>query len=54
MRSTASSVDEEPPAPPLPEIPLMWDKGERRRWWRYALAALVGAAAGAAALNWFG
>ena len=39
-----------PPAPPLPDIPLMWDSGENRRWWRYALTALAGAAAGAAAL----
>ena len=43
-----------PPAPPLPAIPLMWEKGEKRRWWRYALAALAGAVAGAAALNWLG
>jgi ubiquinone biosynthesis protein len=43
-----------PPAPPLPDIPLMWDKGERRRWWRYALTALAGAAAGVGALHWLG
>ena len=43
-----------PPAPPLPDIPLMWEKGERRVWWRYALTALASAAAGAAALNWLG
>ena len=43
-----------PPAPPLPDIALMWDKGERRRWWRYALTALAGIAAGAAAMNWLG
>ncbi len=43
-----------PPAPPLPDVPLMWEKGETRRWWRYALTAVAGAAAGAAALNWLG
>ena len=43
-----------PPAPPLPEIALMWDKGEKRSWWRYALTAIAGAAAGVAALNWLG
>ncbi len=43
-----------PPAPPLPDIALMWDVGEKKRWWRYALTALAGAAAGAALLNWFG
>ncbi len=43
-----------PPAPPLPEIPLMWDKGEKRRWWRYALTALLSAAAGAGILTWLG
>jgi ubiquinone biosynthesis protein len=43
-----------PPAPPLPDIPLMWEKRATRRWWRYALTALAGAAAGAAALNWMG
>jgi ubiquinone biosynthesis protein len=43
-----------PPAPPLPEIPLMWEKGEKRVWWRYALTALVGAVIGAATLNWLG
>jgi ubiquinone biosynthesis protein len=42
-----------PPAPPLPEIPLMWDKGEKRVWWRYALTALVGAGAGVAGMIWF-
>ena len=43
-----------PPAPPLPDIALMWDVGEKKRWWRYALTALAGAAAGTALLNWFG
>ena len=42
-----------PPAPPLPEIALMWDKGERKRWWRYALTAIAGAAAGVGAMGWF-
>jgi ubiquinone biosynthesis protein len=41
-----------PPAPPLPDVPLMWERGERRRWWRYALTALAGAAAGAGVLHW--
>ncbi|MBL8649009.1 MAG: 2-polyprenylphenol 6-hydroxylase [Sphingopyxis sp.] len=41
-----------PPAPPLPEISLIIGNGARSMWWRYALTALVGAAAGAAALNW--
>jgi ubiquinone biosynthesis protein len=43
-----------PPAPPLPDIALMWDAGEKKRWWRYTLTAIAGAAAGAALLNWFG
>src|SRR3546814_11244862 len=37
-----------PPGPPLPDIPLMWEPGEKRLWWRYALTLLIGAAAGAA------
>src|SRR3546814_7448333 len=41
-----------PPAPPLPDIPLMWEPGERRVWWRYALTALAGAAIGVAAMMW--
>jgi ubiquinone biosynthesis protein len=41
-----------PPAPPLPEIPLMWDRGEKRVWWRYALTAIIAASAGAAAMTW--
>ena len=41
-----------PPAPPLPEIPLMWEKGERRVWWRYVLTALVGGAVAVAAMSW--
>ncbi|MDZ3830600.1 MAG: 2-polyprenylphenol 6-hydroxylase [Sphingopyxis sp.] len=43
-----------PPAPPLPDIALMWERGERRVWWRYALTALTGAAAGVAAMLWSG
>ncbi|MFN7030070.1 MAG: 2-polyprenylphenol 6-hydroxylase [Sphingopyxis sp.] len=39
-----------PPAPPLPDVRLMWEKGEKRTAWRYALTALAGAAAGAAIL----
>lgn len=43
-----------PLAPPLPDIPLMWDKGEKRRWWRYALTALAAGAAGALGMAWWG
>ncbi|MBY4637584.1 2-polyprenylphenol 6-hydroxylase [Sphingopyxis sp. XHP0097] len=43
-----------PPSPPLPEIPLMWESGERRVWWSYALAAVAGAIAGAGLLHWLG
>jgi len=43
-----------PPAPPLPDIPLIVGNGKRSSWWRYALVALVGAAIGAATLNWLG
>jgi len=39
-----------PPAPPLPDVRLMWERGEKRTAWRYALTALAGAAAGAAIL----
>lgn len=40
-----------PPAPPLPEVPLMWERrGAHGRWWGYALTASFGAAAGAGAL----
>ncbi len=41
-----------PEPPPLPDIPLMWERrGERPRWPGYLLAAVVGGAAvGAAAL----
>lgn len=43
-----------PPAPPLPDVVLMWDKGAARRGWRYALVATLGAVAGAGAWSWFG
>ena len=43
-----------PPAPPLPGIPLMWEPGEKRIWWRYALIAMIGAASGAGLLHWLG
>ncbi len=43
-----------PPAPPLPDIPLIWDRREKRVWWRYALTVLVGAAVGAGLLHWLG
>jgi len=38
-----------PPAPPLPEVKLIWDRDRTTVWWRYALTALVAAVAGAAA-----
>ena len=35
-----------PPAPPLPDIPLMWERRmERPRWPGYLLAAVLGGAA---------
>jgi ubiquinone biosynthesis protein len=37
-----------PDPPPLPEVRLLWEKGEPRSggtWWRYALVALAGAGA---------
>jgi ubiquinone biosynthesis protein len=43
-----------PPAPPLPEIPLIWEKRARSGWWKYASVALLAAAAGAAGMWWFG
>ena len=47
-----------PEPPPLPEVPLMWDKRESkgRGWFGYALAALAGAGTviGAAAMGWIG
>ncbi len=40
-----------PPAPPLPDVPIMWEKrAGNGRLWRYGLTALTGAAAGAGAL----
>jgi len=41
-----------PLAPPLPHVPLMWDR-KGSRWWRYALTALAGAAA-VVAVQWIG
>ena len=38
-----------PPAPPLPEVKLIWDRDRTTVWWRYALTALIAAMAGAAA-----
>jgi ubiquinone biosynthesis protein len=43
-----------PKAPPLPEIPLMWERRGGRSWWPHVATALIGAFAGAAALNIFG
>lgn len=42
-----------PKAPPLPDIPLMWDCREGSRWWRYIITALAGAGVGAALLTVF-
>ncbi len=42
-----------PPAPPLPDIPLMWEKRAGSGWWKYALTAVVAGAAGAAGMMWF-
>lgn len=40
-----------PPAPPLPDIPLMWDRRRRGSgWWRYALTAALGAGVAWAAM----
>jgi ubiquinone biosynthesis protein len=40
-----------PPAPPLPDVPLMWER-KGSSWWRYAGTALLAAAAGAAGASW--
>ncbi len=40
-----------PPAPPLPEVTLMWERRSSGGW-RYVLTAIVGAVAGAALLHW--
>lgn len=42
-----------PPALPVPEVELIWER-RGSGWWRYALAALAGAAAAAATLSWIG
>src|SRR3546814_19840160 len=42
------------PAPPLPDLPLMWAKGEKRRGWRYALSALSGTEEGHGLFGWLG
>ena len=43
-----------PPAPPLPEVRLVWERGPQSAKWRYALTALVAAVAGAAGAAWLG
>ena len=47
-----------PEAPPLPDIPLVWERANQtsRSGWRYLLAGVAGAAAtwGAMALGWIG
>ncbi|QJQ33429.1 2-polyprenylphenol 6-hydroxylase [Sphingomonas lacunae] len=39
-----------PPPPPLPDVPLMWERRGRSTAWGHALTALAGAAAGAGGL----
>jgi ubiquinone biosynthesis protein len=40
-----------PPPPPLPEIELIWERGRSdANGWRFALTALIAAAAGAVAM----
>ncbi len=41
-----------PPPPPIPEIELLWDRNRTGRGWRYALTAIVAAAAGAGVMWW--
>jgi ubiquinone biosynthesis protein len=43
-----------PPAPPLPDVKLVWEKRGGSGWWKYALTAVVAALAGAAAMMWLG
>ena len=43
-----------PPAPPLPEIPLIWDKRAGSGSWKYAGVAVIAAAAGAVAMRLWG
>jgi ubiquinone biosynthesis protein len=43
-----------PPAPPLPEIPLIWEKRRGSGWWRYVGVALMAGGAGAAGMWWLG
>ena len=43
-----------PPAPPLPEIQLIWDKRPGSGWWKYVGVAVVAAVAGAAGMSSFG
>jgi ubiquinone biosynthesis protein len=43
-----------PPAPPLPDIPLVWERrGKRSTWWRYALAMVGSAGAAVAGTLWW-
>ena len=43
-----------PKAPPLPDVPIMWQRRERRRSWPTAAAAILGAVAGAGLLHFLG
>jgi ubiquinone biosynthesis protein len=42
-----------PPAPPLPEVQLMWER-KGSGWWRYVLSALAGAGVAVAAIRLIG
>jgi ubiquinone biosynthesis protein len=42
-----------PPAPPLPEVSLMWER-KGSGWWRYVLSALAGAGVAVAAIRLIG
>jgi ubiquinone biosynthesis protein len=42
-----------PPAPPLPDVKLVWERGPHSAKWRYTLTAVVAGAAGVGAtLMW--
>lgn len=43
-----------PPPPPLPDVPLMWERRERSTGWRYVLTAAAGAGAAVLAMQWLG
>jgi ubiquinone biosynthesis protein len=43
-----------PDAPPLPVIPLIWERRRSGGWWKYAGVAVIAAATGAAGMWAFG